>query len=526
MKLQIKIMLILSGLIVFIIGLLYYAFSYHINQSIETQMGASALDFAKTIASMEVVQNGLKKQVPYEDVNNYIESIRVETTYQYIIVMDMQGIQYSYPYVVGIGKPYKNGGEEKVLTKGEAYVSADRNVLVSAIRSFVPVYYEGEQVGAVLVGLLTDQVQKEIESNRRNLETSIVIGFLLSVFVAGLLTFNIKKSIFGLEPKEIAILLGERELVFNTIEKSLLSIDAKGKILIYNKAAANVLGLPEKVTGQNFSQYQPKLAELFMKNMEDETNRYNQQIIIDKLHIIINSCLMYGPNNEIVGLVANIELMTEAIELAFELTGYKEMVDTLRATNHEFMNKLHTIGGLIQLENYEDALDYIDILSVRSKEIQECLSENIGSKRISGLLLGKYNRFVEYNIHFKLDPKSKVQSLPLFVGEEIITTILGNLIDNAFDILLKQTNLQQGLCMIFVQADNNRVIIEVYNNGPMITEEQEPHLFEKGYTTKDNSDKNHGQGLFIVKHLVEQGDGTISFENENGVRWHVEFKKN
>lgn len=518
-------MMILSALIVFIIGLLYYAFSSHINLNIETQMGASAMDYAKTVATLEIIQKGLGEQYPYSEINDFIETIRSQTTYQYIIVMDMNGIQYSYPYEVGIGKPYKNGGEERVLTKGESYVSADRNVLVSAIRSFVPVYYNGEQVGAVLVGLLTDQVQKETQSNRRSLETSVVSGFVLSVLVAWFLTTSIKKSIFGLEPKEIAILLGERELVFNTIEKSLISIDSKGIILIYNKASSNILGLPEDAQGKLFSDYHPQLAEVFMKTIHDQINQYNQQIILDQMHLIINSCLMHGPNNEVVGLVANIELMTEAIELAFELTGYKEMVDTLRATNHEFMNKLHTIGGLIQLENYEEALDYIDILSVRSKEIQQCLNKNISSKRISGLILGKYNRFVEYNISFKLDPTSYVKESPLFISEEVIATILGNLIENSFDILT-QRNCSSGICSVLIFADEAQVVIEVYNNGPEIAEGDEALLFEKGYTTKKNDTTSHGQGLYIIKRLVDQGNGIISFENNNGVKWHVEFKEN
>jgi len=526
MKLQLKIMLIISGLIIFIIGLLYYVFSYHINKNIEAQMGTSAMDFAKTVASLDYVKTGLKNKIDYTQMNTFIEAIRVETSYQYIIVMDMEGIQYSYPYEVGIGKPYKNGGESKVLELGEAYVSADRNVLVSAIRSFVPIYYDKEQVGAVLVGLLTDRVQKETEANRRNLETAVVGGFFLSVFAAWILTTNIKKSIFGLEPKEIAILLGERELVFNTIEKSLISIDAKGKILIYNKSAASILSLTDKAQGHDFADYHPKLANIFLSTIEAEINQYNQQIILENQHLMINSCLMHGPNNEIVGLVANIELMTDAIALAYELTGYKEMIETLRATNHEFMNKLHTIGGLIQLENYEEALDYIDILSVRSKEIQQCLSEKIGSKRLSGLLLGKYNRFVEYNIRFNLKPESYVANQTLLIQEEVIATILGNLIENSFDVLVQDAMSRHGQCSVFIYADESSVVIEVFNNGPEITDEMAQQIFIKGYSTKRNNDQSHGQGLYIVKHLVEQGNGTISFENIKGVKWHVEFKKN
>lgn len=60
------------------------------------------------------------------------------------------------------------------------------------------------------------------------------------------------------------------------------------------------------------------------------------------------------------GHVISMENLTEARRLAEELTDYQEIIDILRAQNHEFMNKLQTISGLIQLDHYEKALDYID----------------------------------------------------------------------------------------------------------------------------------------------------------------------
>lgn len=39
--------------------------------------------------------------------------------------------------------------------------------------------------------------------------------------------------------------------------------------------------------------------------------------------------------------------------MAEELTGVKNFVEALRVQNHEHMNKLHTIAGLIQLGKSE-----------------------------------------------------------------------------------------------------------------------------------------------------------------------------
>ncbi len=193
MKLHIKIMLLMVMLMVGVISVLYIVFSDQTNTNMEDQMGISALDFANTIAGMEVIQEGLYNEVDYPIINQYVEQIRQRTEYQYIIVMDMEGIQYSYPYESGVGKVYKNGGEEDVLHYGKTYVSADRNELISAIRGFAPIFHEGEQVGAVLVGLLTDTVQQEIRVNRRNLEIALVVSIFVSIISAVLLSMNYKK---------------------------------------------------------------------------------------------------------------------------------------------------------------------------------------------------------------------------------------------------------------------------------------------------------------------------------------------
>ena len=42
-----------------------------------------------------------------------------------------------------------------------------------------------------------------------------------------------------------------------------------------------------------------------------------------------------------------------------ELTGAKAMLDTLRAFNHEFLNKLHVILGYLQTGQTEEAIRFI-----------------------------------------------------------------------------------------------------------------------------------------------------------------------
>ncbi len=55
--------------------------------------------------------------------------------------------------------------------------------------------------------------------------------------------------------------------------------------------------------------------------------------------------------------------------MAEELTGVRAFIEALRVQNHEYMNKLHTIAGLIQLGKTSEALAYV----FEEKEEQESL---------------------------------------------------------------------------------------------------------------------------------------------------------
>ena len=49
----------------------------------------------------------------------------------------------------------------------------------------------------------------------------------------------------------------------------------------------------------------------------------------------------------------------EFLEFTEDFEGTKFLVDSMRANNHDFTNKLHVILGLIQMEEYEKAKSYI-----------------------------------------------------------------------------------------------------------------------------------------------------------------------
>ena len=64
----------------------------------------------------------------------------------------------------------------------------------------------------------------------------------------------------------------------------------------------------------------------------------------------------------------------------------------------------------------------------------------------------------------------------------------------------------------------NKIAIEIFNNGVQLSDREKENLFKPYYTTKGKS--GTGLGLAISKSLIEDSmDGEISLENyEDGVR--------
>jgi two-component system sensor histidine kinase DctS len=212
---------------------------------------------------------------------------------------------------------------------------------------------------------------------------------------------------------------------------------------------------------------------------------------------------------EIVGAVSTFKDKTEINALAEELTGVKMFVEALRVQNHENANKLHTIAGLIELGHHQQAIDYIFDITEEQQKITGLLNKNIHDYRMAGLLLGKYARAKELKIKFNIDRKSCLKNLPENLLSSDLVIIAGNLIDNAFEAVLKEDKEKHRVDFkIYDTID--QISIEVRDWGPGIKPELENKIFEHGFSTKGTG---RGIGLYLVKRAVENLSGYIRVIN-------------
>lgn len=122
------------------------------------------------------------------------------------------------------------------------------------------------------------------------------------------------------------------------------------------------------------------------------------KILADRMPIV--------KNGRTVGAVAIFRNRTEMVRLAENLTGVNHVVEALRANTHEFMNKLHVILGLLQLEEYKEAERYVlELTKVRAQSVGG-ITGRIQEPAVAALLIGKLSRARSCRVVFRLDPSS------------------------------------------------------------------------------------------------------------------------
>jgi sensor histidine kinase regulating citrate/malate metabolism len=412
MKLQYKIMLFMTIILTATLGIVSLFSFYEMQENVREQMSRNVQNTAAVIASMTDIQQEIGKPNGADKIQEIVEKIRLKTKVQFITVMDMEGIRYSHPIPEKIGKKFTGRDEERCLKEGQTYVSQGEGSLGYSLRAFTPIYKEGTQVGAVSVGILIGDLNKEFFNVLKRFVPYIAIGLVIGIIGSIILAYNIKKTIFGMEPNEIAWKL-------------------------------------------------------------------------------------------------KIKQMAEA------LTGFKEMAWNLRAQNHEFMNKLQTISGLIQLEEYDKAVEFIQHTSRARNELIRTLSDNIKVAPLAGLLLSKYNKASEAKVDFCIDDDSYISKLPSCISEDEVICVVGNLIENSLEAVMGREAAR--IIFRIIESDD-KVKIEVSNNGAPIPEEFGRKIFERGSSTKEGF---RGFGLNNVKQIIDRVGGQISFVTGDETSWHV-----
>lgn len=511
MRLQTKLIWIICSLIAFIILSLSGIFYVVITNIFEDQIGQRALKVAETLAIMPEIRKAFTEPDPSAAIQPISESVRIKTGAQYIVVGNREGIRYSHPLPDRIGKSMVGGDNGPVLA-GHSIVSKATGSMGPSVRGKAPVIADdGTVIGIVSVGFLTDNIDRINDVYQNEILLVSLIGLAVGASGAVLIARSVRRSIHGLEPKEIGALYTEKKAVLESIREGIIAINRDGFITMANRFALQLMNLSENeaIMGKHIEDVLPntRLLEV-VRSGEAE---FDREMLIGDHEVIVNRLPIMDMNNQLTGAVSSFRSKPELYRLAEELSQVKRFAESLRAQTHEYSNKLYVISGLIQLESYQEAVDLINReVNVHQHLIQFVMRE-IPDPVIGGLLIGKYNHAQELKLSFEIDPESTFADIPDHMDRSLLVTIIGNLIDNAMEAVLARQAFSEskGEVTLFLTDLGEDLIIECEDNGIGIPEDIGDTIYEKGFSTKPG--EHRGIGLALVVHAVHKLSGYITF---------------
>ena len=428
-----------------------------------------------------------------------------------ISVVNKDGIRMYHSNHTLMGTKY-DGNMPDFESNTDYYAVDETGPSGSQRRAYAAVYDEdGEYVGVVMAIMLTKNIKAETVQMLFIFLLITVVAILIELIIAGELSGKVKKSLMGYEPDVFTAMYKMRDNILETLAEGIIAFDTNGVIQFANESAIRMLCENPKsdLVGQNVDVIGDEILSCHIKSGGKERN-----INLAKADIILD-CVPIKEDGVTVGTIAILHNRAEYTKLMEELSGTRYLVDSMRANNHDFTNKLHVILGLIQMGMYDDASSYIQNITMVQRENISKVMNAVSEPAVAALLIGKIARASELNINFVLREGCYYSTADMNLPSEMLITVIGNLLDNAFDAMNESTDYKKHKELMFgIYSKPGAVLITVDDTGSGIKLRDMEHIFENGFSTKGDG---RGTGLYRVKEIVENFGGKITVESQEGV---------
>jgi len=350
------------------------------------------------------------------------------------------------------------------------------------------------------------------------------------------------------------------ETLFNTIEDGVLVVDENGRILYFNQAVTQLIGLASDVEGRPITEFLPELDWERISKMDaaggERVARHEFEIHYPRSRFLrLYAAPLDGIASGSSGVALILHDATEARQKTFEaIESERIQALTLLAASvaHEIgnpLNALHihlqlmerglkklktdgrqtkssaaggAVGGVAApIQEISDKLEqYLEVCKGEITRLDYIITQFLQAIRPAPLQLklASLNDVVEDTLKLlkpelenrglvvKFKPGRHLTATPIDATQ--MQQVLVNLVKNAM-----QAMSRDGALTLQTGERSDGVWVSVADTGGGIPQEQIARIFEPFYTTKK---KGTGLGLMIVQRIVRAHSGKIEVESNVG----------
>jgi two-component system CitB family sensor kinase len=493
---------IAAGVVVLATGL----FLAPLSDQLDDQAMRRALAIAQTTSAVPQIAEDLRRTSPTVDgpVQREAERIRVASGAEYVVVMDLRGVRWSHPDHKEIGGHVSTDPSQALA--GRAVMEIDSGTLGRSARGKVPLRdADGTIIGAVSVGIEYDSVRARLIHAIPGLFAYAGGALAVGALAAWLISRRVQRQTRDLAFSDISALLAEREAMLHGIREGVVALDRAGRVRLLNDEAQRLLGIGDEAVGRSPDEAlgEGRTADVLAGRVTGTdllTVRGQRVLVANRM-----------PTDD-GGAVATLRDRTELEQLGRELDSTRGLIDALRAQDHEHANRMHTLLGLLELEMYDDAVEFVGEVVGDHRATAEQVTEKIEDPLLAALLVGKATVAAERGVALWVSDRTRLPDR--LVDPRGLVTVVGNLVDNALDAVAGTPHAR---VEVELRAEGRTAVLRVRDTGPGIPAEQRELVFTEGWSTKKPpAHGKRGIGLSLVRRLAERQGGSASVGEAHG----------
>jgi two-component system, CitB family, sensor kinase len=490
------------------------------------EAGRRMTGVAAAVAANPLVLQAADTTNPSALLQPYALNVMAGSGADFVTIMAPDRTRWTHPRNEELGRPYI--GSIDAALRGETFTEVTAGTLGPSVRTIAPVKDAAGNVRALVAAGVTVRSVDVALSGR--LPALLAIGLTLLVggsLASSLLGRYLRRVTRGWGPEQLAQLFAYYESVLHSVREGLVLIDTRGRVVMYNDQAAELLGLESP--GSKDPTRPPSLAELPLDEglqalFESGRSAKDEIVLTGSRILVVNQGPAKGPESPgsrgktpVYGTVATLRDRTEIEALGNQLETMRTLSDALRAQTHEHANRLHTMVSLLELGRTQEALDFATKDLELSQQLTDDMVSSVDEPVLGALVMGKVAEAHERGV--QLDVAAFGSASVAGIAVQDLVTILGNLLDNAMDAAADGPPPRR--VELTVESDEEGLDITVHDSGPGIDSAAAEHIFRHGFSTKPAGPGGRGIGLALVRQAVQRLRGTLTINGPRGAKFEV-----
>lgn len=200
------VLLVQCVIVVSCVALTTYAASRAQEQHVREATTERVLAVAHSLAELEQVRETIGRANARAQLQPLSELIQQASGVDYVVISDADGIRVTHPTPGERGLPLST--DPTGVLAGDTFVGTQEGTLGRTLRAKVPVYRDGEVIGAASVGVLEQEIAADLRSSLVAMAPWVLVAVLVGVIGAALVSRAVGVRVRRLEAENAE--LGEQ----------------------------------------------------------------------------------------------------------------------------------------------------------------------------------------------------------------------------------------------------------------------------------------------------------------------------